>query len=98
DSNNTKYVATTNCVGNFFVTAEQWNPHFPILVRVTKSNLTMTMKSMIGREASCGQCHSTRVTPDIANSTMPHVYLFGGDEPTGAAKDCPVDPDLGVKP
>src|SRR5690349_791339 len=37
DSNGTKYTAFTNCVGNFFVKPDQWNPAFPIYVRVAKT-------------------------------------------------------------
>ena len=36
DADGTKYIAETNCSGNFYVTAAQWDPKFPILVEVAK--------------------------------------------------------------
>jgi hypothetical protein len=97
-SGNSKYTAHTNCVGNFFVRPEQWNPHFPILVRVAKGSAHRSMRSVIGREPSCTACHVTVITDENQFGSMPHVYLFAGDDPSGLAKDCPVGPDLGVPP
>jgi hypothetical protein len=95
DSAGTKYIAKTNCVGNFFVTPDQWNPQFPILVRVAKGGTARTMQTPIGREGSCGFCHHKQIYQEDQFTVMPHVYLFGGDEPGGPSADCPVNPDLG---
>ena len=99
DSKGSKFIAKkTNCVGNFFVKKTDWDPAFPILVRVAKGAASRSMKTAIGREPSCGNCH-VRVVDTGSNAQfgeMPHVYLFGGDDPAGPAKDCPVNPDLGL--
>jgi len=95
DSGSSKKEVKTNCVGNFFVTPDVWNPKFPILVRVVKGTATRTMKTPIGREPSCGNCHALVINDQNQFGSMPHVYLFGGDDPSGPAM-CPVSPDLGV--
>jgi cytochrome c553 len=94
DSNATKYIAKTNCVGNFFVKAADWDPKFPILVEIAKGNVRRSMQSTIGRNASCAGCHSPTLDIGDPFSQVGHVYLFATDEaasPLGAA-DCPVDP------
>ena len=96
DAKGSKYEAKTNCVGNFFVKPSQWDPAFPILVRVTKGAAKRSMKSAIGREPSCSNCHVRVIDDNNQYGSMPHVYLFAGDDPAGASKNCPVNPDLGL--
>jgi hypothetical protein len=96
DSGGTPYTAHTNCVGNFFVKPEQWNPKFPVLVRVAKGSAKRSMRTPIGREATCNNCHVTVINDENQFGSMPHVYLFGGDDPSGPSKDCIVNPDLGT--
>ena len=96
DSKGSKYPTKTNCVGNFKVTPDQWNPAFPILVRVAKGTAQRSMKTPIGREPSCGNCHVNVITDENQFGSMPHIYLFAGDDPAGPSKDCPVNPDLGL--
>ena len=95
DSVGTTYIAVTNCVGNFYVTPDQWQPKFPILVRVHKGQTALQMKGPIGREASCNKCHlAHELSPEEQREAMPHLALFGGDEPDPTpASDagCPVD-------
>jgi hypothetical protein len=93
DSAGTKYIATTNCVGNFYVKPSDWDPHFPILVRVAKGGVSRTMTSPIGREPSCGKCHDGHLPNRAPLYLVDHVYLFASDEPTLPA--CPVSPDIG---
>jgi hypothetical protein len=94
DAEGTKFIAKTNCVGNFFVKPSEWDPHFPVLVEVAKGNVRRAMKSIIGRESSCAGCHSFDITPANPLSQVGHVYVFGGDEPglPNGAADCPADP------
>lgn len=95
DADGTKYIAKTNCVGNFFVRPEEWTPRFPVLVEVAKNNSRRAMRSVIGRDGSCGGCHTNELPPlKDPFGTVGHVYLFGGDEPgsPNGAADCPVDP------
>lgn len=94
DSDGSKYIAKTNCVGNFFVKTSEWNPKFPILVEVAKGGVRRSMRSPIGREPSCGKCHRLSIPPADPYSQVGHIYLYSGDEqgtPDGAL-DCPVDP------
>ncbi|MFO0675581.1 MAG: hypothetical protein U0169_03545 [Polyangiaceae bacterium] len=96
DAVGTRYIAKTNCVGNFFVKPDEWSPKFPILVRIKKGFTAVQMQSPIGREGSCAGCHKAKpLTQAESRSSMPHVQLFGGDEPpsTGSSDGgvCPVD-------
>ena len=94
DADGTKYIAKTNCVGNFFIKPGEWQPKFPVLVNMSKKGIQRAMQSPIGREADCGGCHSLEIPPADPFSQMPHVYLFGSDE-TGfkdGDPQCPVDP------
>ncbi len=100
DSNGSKHITKTNCVGNFFIKSTTddpengWDPAFPVLVEIEKSNVRRRMNTVIGRESSCGGCHVAGLTPDDPLSQVPHIYLFGGDEPglPNGQTDCPVDP------
>jgi hypothetical protein len=96
DSGGSKFQVKTECNGNFSVTPDQWNPKFPILVRVAKGTATHSMRTPIGREPSCANCHVLQITDENQFGSMAHVYLFGSDDPSGPAKDCEVNPDLGV--
>jgi hypothetical protein len=94
DAQGTKYTAKTNCVGNFFVKPGDWAPQFPVLVEIAKGNLRRSMRSVIGRDSSCAGCHTLELPPSDPFSQVPHIYLFGSDEPglPNGATDCPVDP------
>jgi hypothetical protein len=55
-------VATTNCAGNFWLTEEQWNPGFPLLVEIICKNgagteVRQSMATRIARDGSCAGCH-----------------------------------------
>ena len=97
DSGNSQWTAHTNCVGNFMVRPEEWNPKFPILVRVSKGANRRSMRTPIVREPSCSNCHVNILTDLNQFGSVNHVYLFSGDDPSGAATDCEgVNPDLGL--
>ncbi len=86
----------TNCVGNFFLApdgANGWQPKFPVSVGIAKG-IGRRMQTVIGRAGSCGECHAGGVTPDDPFSQVPHIYIFGTDEPgkPNGDTDCPVDP------
>ncbi len=96
DSFGTYHSAKTNCVGNFFVKADGvdgWDPKFPILVAIAKGGTLRRMNSVIGREPSCGTCHTTKSDRD-PNSQLIQVYLFGTEEIGATPVPCPVDPRL----
>jgi cytochrome c553 len=84
----------TNCVGNFYVKRSDWDPSFPVAVRISKAGSSRTMRSAVGRAASCADCHHAKIPLDDPFSEVPHVYLFDDQDPAGKAKVCPLDPDL----
>ena len=65
DSFGKTFSKTTNCIGNFFVRPEEFDPDFPLraeieypmpgAVTVTKRNV---MATRISRDGSCAGCHS----------------------------------------
>lgn len=82
----------TNCVGNFFITPDIWDPAFPVRVAVATPTTGAQMIEHIGREASCAGCHS-----DPRGETSPgHVYLNTTPQPDDPT--CPVSPVAGGKP
>ncbi len=83
---------TTNCVGNFFVTPEEWNPSFPIRVALVKGAATAQMNGHISREASCANCHKDPPGLDSPG----HVYLNTPADPNDP--QCPVSPVAGGGP
>src|SRR5512143_3613850 len=98
DTSGSKFTVQTNCVGNFFVKRTDWDPAFPVFVRVYKNGLARTMQSQIGRERSCANCHKDPNTPYQSLSSVGHVYLYGsGDNPPPASSNCPVSPSVGGK-
>jgi len=91
DSLNSSYIAYTNCVGNFFVTPEQYNPAFPIRVQVSQGGVTVGMQSHIGREPSCANCHKD---PPYYDS-QGHIHLVSQQVEDMNAYNpppCPVSP------
>ncbi len=107
DSAGSQYKTTTNCVGNFFVRPTEWDPAFPILVRIYKGDRSKTMQGQVGRERSCGFCHhdptdaprqyaGTVLDPQF--SSVGHIYLFSAADPAPAPNtSCPVNPTVGAK-
>lgn len=104
DDSRTRFCAPTNCVGNFFVSINDWSPGFPIDVGVIwpvanptsnclaadSDGVTSTpMPTHIGREGSCANCH---YDPPGLNSTG-HVYINYAANPNNP--NCPVSPVAG---
>lgn len=91
---------TTNCVGNFWIPRQSWDPILPIVsVRLTKGPSTRPMKTPIGGAASCADCHQPSLVAEDPLSKVSAVYLddklAAGLDPADPA--CPVNPAL-VKP
>lgn len=105
DSAGSQFTTKTNCVGNFFVTPQQWDPAYPVLIRIFKGDRSKTMQGQIGRERSCGFCHHDPVNPpqqykgtvlDPQYSSVGHIYLLSAaDPPPAPAMGCPVNPVVG---
>jgi hypothetical protein len=84
DSTGAPFLASTNCVGNFYVAPDRYDPTFPVLVAVSKGMSSVFMVSHITRETSCANCHARA----ISDTSPGQVYLSTADVPT----DCPVSP------
>ncbi len=96
DTQGSKFTTTTNCVGNFFVKKSDWDPSFPIFVRVYKNGLARTMQGQIGRERSCANCHNDpQPSSTQVFSSVGHIYLYtASDNPPPPSSNCPVSPVL----
>ncbi len=63
DSAGSTIQKTTNCIGNFHVTAEEWQPAYPLRAEVecpipgTDQRRRVVMGTRIGRDGSCAACH-----------------------------------------
>lgn len=105
------YQVTTNCVGNFWVRPQDYQPQFPVLISIagpTEGGGTATQKmiSHIGREPSCGMCHQVQSYPNqpgaISNYYQtPGIIYLTGDDPKyqGDPATCatsPVNPPIPV--
>lgn len=76
----------TNAAGNFWVERSEWNPVFPVRVKVTKDAAETIMKSDIGRAASCADCHDAKVPPSSP---------FAKDGPVWIDVNAPADAGAG---
>ncbi len=95
DTTGSSFVTKTNCVGNFFVGAGQWDPAFPILARIVKDSHSRTMQGQIGRERSCANCHKDPFSSYERLSSVGHVYLYSPDDVVPTPPTCPVNPRVG---
>jgi hypothetical protein len=71
DEARTHFIATTNCVGNFFVGPREWTPKFPIWATVRFGDISIDMESSIHLNGDCASCHADPVGP----ATSGHVFL-----------------------
>jgi cytochrome c553 len=58
DANNVSHVAQTNRVGNFYVPKSEWDPTFPVFVRLDLGDKKKIMQTRIGAQGSCAFCHN----------------------------------------
>jgi hypothetical protein len=75
DSQARKFVANTNCAGNFYITPAEFEPDFPIWLSMERGDVYRSMDTPVYREASCAGCH----TSPMSLSSPGHVYLI--DDP-----------------
>lgn len=71
DAKGHSYATYSNCVGNFYIGADEWHAHFPLWVQLVYGNEAIFMQTPIQRERSCATCHFDPSGPDSAG----HVYL-----------------------
>jgi len=91
DSNGAQATAVTNCVGNFWLSQDAYNPAFPLKVGLTNADGSglNPMLSRINRDGSCGKCHQS---PPYAGGAG-RVYQSGNNPPASCA-NCPVNPPV----
>jgi hypothetical protein len=78
DASGTVVTRRSNRCGNFYVTARDFTPEFPVRVRILNPHTgapAATMQSRISREGSCGTCHTEPKGPLAAGV----VYVPGPD-------------------
>jgi hypothetical protein len=81
DSTDTEKDATTNEAGNFYITASDWSPSFPLHdITLDYTGIIPPrpkMHTRVGRDGSCATCHFDPSDPDklSARDTPGHVYL-----------------------
>jgi len=78
------------------VKKSQYDPSFPIFVRIFKNGLSRTMQGQIGRERSCAQCHNDPIAgTEQVYSSVGHISLYlKTDNPPPPSSTCPVNPVL----
>lgn len=68
----TPFSASTNSVGNFFVTPQQFTPVYPMKVTVDYNGRPPAkMTSHVGRDGSCADCHTDPAGPTSAG----HIFV-----------------------
>jgi hypothetical protein len=62
------WTVKTNTVGNFFVTVQDFQPHYPTKMLVTSADGTSSeqMISIVNRDGSCADCHRSSIGPSSA--------------------------------
>lgn len=71
DANGKHKEAETNCVGNFYIEAVDFQPTFPVHAEILYGGMNATMLSHIGIDGSCADCHTGKDSP----MSVDHIYL-----------------------
>lgn len=74
DAAGTTFTATTNYVGNFMITPDEWTPVFPLTADVTDGDTSVEMRSPISREGSCSSCHTATRSATSAGRVVVGVF------------------------
>jgi hypothetical protein len=82
DSDGTTRNVVTNCVGNFFVRAEDWDTAFPIGVWLRRGTDIQHMQTQISREGSCSECHKDAPQQGASFDRAGHVHLYNQEQNT----------------
>jgi len=80
DSARARFTATTNCVGNFYITPREFTPVLPLWATVRLDTFSIDMESPVHRDGDCTTCHTDPLTRTGAG----HVFLT--DDPNLAGK------------
>ena len=84
DSTGLQYSVVSNCAGNFWARAENFQPVWPVWVKVSFGEDVVEMTSAISREGSCSGCHEDPASP----SSPGHVY-FADETVEFVQQPCP---------
>ena len=71
DSTGAQYRVVSNCAGNFYVGAANFEPVWPVWMKIEWNGMTQEMISPSVREGSCGACHQDPASP----ATVGHIYM-----------------------
>jgi hypothetical protein len=71
------YRVATNCAGNFFVRPGDYEPAWPLWVRVEREGWTQEMESPVNGDGSCANCHAP--TPGPGSAGPIYVIPFEGE-------------------
>jgi hypothetical protein len=76
DARSRRFVATTNCAGNFLVRDTDFVPDFPVWLGLQRGETVRDMDTPVYREGSCAGCHVDPKSPSSAG----HVFLIEATE------------------
>jgi hypothetical protein len=71
DSAGAEYGVVSNCVGNFWASADNFRPVWPVWTKLEYEGNSVEMTSAMFREGSCGECHADPASP----SRVGHLYF-----------------------
>ncbi|HEY5145706.1 MAG TPA: hypothetical protein VII82_03025 [Polyangiaceae bacterium] len=57
------FPSPTNGAGNFYISAQDWQPTYPIQMQVSLGPANKQMLTHVGREGSCATCHTSSPGP-----------------------------------
>lgn len=72
DSAGRSHATRSNCAGNFYVRADDFQPVYPLWVKVSFAGESQIMETPIYRDGACASCHFDPAGPDSAG----HVFVF----------------------
>lgn len=71
DAQGSQWSFVPNDAGNFYATADDFAPVYPLWIKLERGEQVVEMRSAIARESSCGACHRRLATP----SAVGQVYF-----------------------
>jgi len=92
------YEAITNCVGNFWVEKDVFDPSFPLHVEVSyvlqgdDEPKSQPMTSRVSRDGSCAGCHQDLPQPTQYSPGRVFASNSEDDEFPAVSPNCPVPP------
>lgn len=66
DASRRSYLAYTNCIGNFFVYPQEFEPVMPMWASLSGYDADIDMESPMHKDGDCGFCHKPEKSPSSA--------------------------------